>query len=191
VQLHWSVPACCRFVYDGRRAVPVGRPFAASARTRRGPGGVPDRGQVAELRGEVQAEAGKARTGRGEAEHRAVGSRRRPMEEVRVRGGGVLVLAAAGPHWHVAHGAARGPVALAALAEVARLLRVVVVEVAELGVRAVTARARQHLVGLPQLLPLPGSVAVAVLLGVVIGVHDLRPVAAALLKILFSRNVEW
>jgi len=108
-----------------------------------------------------------------EAEHRAVGRLERvaaaaagrpdPVEEVR-GGDGVLVLAATGPDGNVAHGAAGGPVALAVLAEVARLVDVVVVEVAELGVHAVAARAWQHLVGLLQLLPLAGSVAAAVAL---------------------------
>jgi len=104
-----------------------------------------------------------------EAEHRAVGRLERvaaaagpdPVEEVRGGGDGVLVLAASGPHGHVAHGAAGGPVPLAVLAEVARLVDVVVVEVAELGVHAVAARARQHLVGLLQLLALAGSIAAA------------------------------
>jgi len=149
--------------------VPVARSFAARTRV----AGVPDDwGQVvAELLGEVQA--GRRRAAMAEAEHRAVGRLERvaaaaaaaggqrgpyPLEEVR-GGDGVLVLASAGPHGHVAHGAAGGPVPLAVLAEVARLVDVVVVEVAELGVHAVAARARQHLVGLLQLLPLAGSVA--------------------------------
>jgi hypothetical protein len=69
------------------------------------------------------------------------GSVRRRREQHRA------VLAAAGADRHVADGAAGRPVAVAGPAEVARLVHVVVVEVAELGVPAQAARARQPRLG--------------------------------------------
>ena len=64
--------------------------------------------------------------------------------------GGILVLPAAGSHRNVPHGAASGPVPLAALAEMARLIDVVVIVVAEFRVHAVTARAGENFVRLLQ-----------------------------------------
>jgi hypothetical protein len=101
-------------------------------------------------------------------------------------GDGVLVLAAAGPNGHVAHGAAGRPVPLAVLAELARLADVVVVEVAEFGVHAVAAGARQHLVRPLQLLLEVGLVIARRRALGVLGVHDLRLVRGVLVRVLLG-----
>ena len=59
-------------------------------------------------------------------------------------GGGFLVLPEATADRDIAEGSACSPVAFAVLAEMAGLRRAVVVEVAELGVHGVTARAWQR-----------------------------------------------
>lgn len=69
----------------------------------------------------------------------------------------MLVSAPSGADGNAPRRSAGGPVPLAALAEVPRLVDVVVVEVAELGVRAVAARAGEELVWLPEKLAFVGN----------------------------------
>jgi hypothetical protein len=112
-------------------------------------------GGVSRRRGEL---GGRAELLVGRGEHRAEHRRRPRARPAAVIGGGDsvrrrrceqhrAVLAAAGADGHVADGAAGRPVAVAGPAEVARLVDVVVVEVAELGVPAQAARARQPHLG--------------------------------------------